>query len=174
MTTPHRSYTTTAADGPPHLPRGFTDAADRDILLDTYEDDDFGALVGMYERFDPADRALGLPPLGESQIRSWLDGVLRGVSILAWHGDEPIGHAMFVPDGTDGHELAVFVRGAYHDAGIGSELVQTGLAYLRATGGQTVWLAVDRWNDPALHLYRKVGFTVDESFHSEVEMSYDL
>lgn len=182
MTTPNRSCspaasdeaTTVDPDGPPNLPHVFTDAADRAILVDRYDEDDVAALIEMYEAFDPIHRAQGLPPVGEPNIRDWLDGVLRGVSILAWHENDPIGHAMFIPDGNGGHELAVFVRGAYHDAGIGSTLLRTGLEYLRSTGGQRVWLAVSRGNDPARHLYQKLGFTVDDSCHLELEMSRDL
>lgn len=159
---------------PPRLPRVVTDADGRTVLIDSYDETEFSALVRMYERFDPANRASGLPPVEEPHIRDWLDGVLGGASMLAWHRDEVVGHAMCVPDNDDGHELAVFVHGAYHNAGIGSELVRTCLAHLRTIGSRRVWLTVDRWNEPALHLYRKVGFTVDDAFHSELKMSYEF
>lgn len=157
-----------------HLPRLLSDDVGREIRLDTYDPDEFEAIVGLYRRFAPADRAQGLPPVEEGAIRTWLEGALDDVSVVAWHDDTPVGQAFFVPDGDGAHELAVFVHQTYQHAGIGSALVRTGLDRLRATGGTDVWLSVDQWNQPALQLYRNVGFTVDTSGHWELVMSREL
>ena len=73
-----------------------------------------------------------------------------------------------------GYELAIFVLSAYQGAGIGTELVETLLGHGQAEGIDRVWLTVERWNDPAIALYRKVGFETSNSERFEQEMSIRL
>jgi len=44
----------------------------------------------MYDAFDPADRAQGIPPGGEKRIREWLDAILGDdcLNVIAWCGDD--------------------------------------------------------------------------------------
>lgn len=136
--------------------------------------DEIGTLVDLYTRFDPDDRAQGLPPTGEDAIRRWLASVQAGIHALAWDGEIGVGHAMLVPD-TDGtHELAIFVGSAYQGSGIGSMLLPALLGYGRTRGVETVWLAVEPWNRPAVELYLDYGFEVVESNDTELEMTIDL
>ena len=37
-----------------------------------------------------------------------------------------------------------------------------------------MWLTVERWNDPAIALYRKVGFETTNTESFEIEMSIRL
>ena len=155
-------------------PFSFQDADSRSIEIRPADHEE-EALVTMYRAFDPADRAQGIPPTGERRIREWLEVILdEGPDVAAYHGDAIIGHATLVPDGTGAYELAIFVLADYQHAGIGTRLIE-GLLGLGSTRGiERVWLTVERWNTPAIDLYRKVGFeTVDaESF--ELEMSLRL
>jgi len=126
------------------------------------------ALVDMYDAFDPADRAQGIPPSGRGRIRGWLDTVLAPdcYNVIAWdRGRDPeraAGHATLVPD-DDAAELAIFVLQRYQEAGIGTRLLRALLGHGRAGGVRRVWLSVERWNRAAVALYRKIGFeTVEE------------
>ena len=67
-------------------PRSLTDKAGRDIEIRRFEDD-MEALVSMYLDFDPEDRAQGIPPTTDEQIREWLDTIVTeaGVNVIAWH-----------------------------------------------------------------------------------------
>ncbi len=135
------------------------------------------ALVDMYRAFDPADRAQGIPPSTESAIADWLDAILtddaRNVVAFADATDAAVGHATLVPDG-DVYELAIFVLQAYQGAGVGTELLRTALGHGAATGVDRVWLTVERWNGPAVALYRKTGFETDEAGSFELEMCLRL
>ena len=118
------------------------------------------ALAAMYDAFDTADRAQGIPPADPHRRRQWLDRVSEGLTVVARHGERAVGHGVLL-DGDDGHELALFVRPGYRRAGIGSAVLRTLLGRGRSAGVERVWLSVRRGNRPAVHLYRKTGFRPD-------------
>jgi GNAT superfamily N-acetyltransferase len=169
----------TDADAPadfPTPPRGFTDAEGRDIVVDRAGTEAFETLVAMYVDFDPGDRAQGIPPIGEEEIREWLDAVLAADSfnVVASHGDRAVGHATLVPDADGDYELAIFVLDGFQGARIGTELVRSLLGWAQAEGVADVWLTVERWNDPAIRLYRTVGFETTDAQSFEMEMAIQL
>jgi len=63
---------------------------------------------------------------------------------------------------------------AYQGAGIGTALVETLLGHGQAEGIDHVWLTVERWNDPAISLYEKVGFEISSAESFEIEMAIRL
>ncbi|WP_353633980.1 GNAT family N-acetyltransferase [Halobacterium sp. NMX12-1] len=140
-------------------PTAFTDGEDREVRVRAYDERDFESLVGMYDDFDPSQRAQGTPPLAEDAIRDWLDGVLDGPNVVAVADGEVVGHVMFVPDGTGRHELAVFVHQDYQRAGIGTHLLAVGLEHARREGVEYVWLSVESWKRDAQRLYQRAGFS---------------
>lgn len=162
-------------EGPP---RRFIDDEGREIEVREYGTyrrvDDREALVAMYLAFNPQDRAQGIPPVGEEPIRRWLDVLLAEecLNVVAWHEDRAIGHASLVPDSPDDFELAIFVLRAYQNASIGTRMMEALLGLGQRDGVGRVWLSVERWNGPAIALYRKVGFeqTDDDSFEMRMEL----
>jgi GNAT superfamily N-acetyltransferase len=155
----------------------FEDGDEREIELRAYDgsDAETEALVEMYEAFDPADRAQGIPPGKEERIREWLSHILADdcLNVIAWHGDDAAGHATLVPDG-DAYELAIFVLQAYQRAGIGSRLMHALLGHGREEGVEKVWLTVERWNRPAVNLYQQTGFETTDAESFELEMAIRL
>jgi len=160
----------------PTPPRQVTDAESREIEVRRADADDTEALVEMYLAFDPADRAQGIPPVGEAGIREWLGGVLseQCFNVVAWYGDRAVGHATLVPDITGDYELAIFVLDDYQGARVGTELVRSLLGWAQSEGIASVWLTVERWNDPAIRLYETVGFEITDSESFEMEMTIQL
>jgi ribosomal protein S18 acetylase RimI-like enzyme len=160
----------------PDPPRLFVDDSDREIQLRAADATDRTGLLEMYLEFDPEDRAQGIPPIDEHAIEQWLDNVIDEdcLGVVARHDDQAVGHAMLVPDREGNHELAIFVLGAYQSAGIGTELVRTLVGLAQVEGLDRVWLTVERWNDAAISLYRKVGFEVCSTESFEMEMSIRL
>ena len=159
----------------PTPPREFTDDEGRQIEL-RQASDDVEALVEMYLDFDPEDRAQGIPPTKEADIREWLAVVTsdEGLNVIAWHGNSAVGHVMLVADQEDGYELAIFVLQAYQGASIGTELLRTALGGAAESGVERVWLSVERWNRPAISLYRKIGFETSGDDHFEKMMKLRL
>lgn len=160
----------------PEPPRTFEDGDGRSIHIERSTSEDAPGLVEMYREFDPADRAQGIPPVKEEAIERWLDTVLAEdcVNVVARHDGATVGHATLVPDGDVGYELAIFVLSEYQGAGIGTELVETLLGLGQAEGIEKVWLTVERWNDPAIALYKKVGFETSDAERFELEMGIRL
>jgi ribosomal protein S18 acetylase RimI-like enzyme len=159
-------------EGPP---RSFSDRDGRDIEIRRY-DDEFETLVEMYLQFDPEDRAQGIPPTAEKGVRKWLDNLLLDecVNVVAWHGDDAVGHATLVPDTEGASELAIFVLREFQEAGIGTQLIECLLGAGRESGIEQVWLTVERWNKAATALYRKVGFEPCDTSGFELEMAAKL
>lgn len=137
-------------------------------------DDEREALSEMYERFDTADRAQGLPPVEETALEEWLDRILEGASVLAWDDDRAVGHAGLYPLEADRHELVIFIDGAYQGAGIGSALLSNLLEAYAERGGGTVLLSVEPTNEAAITLYRKFGFAVETETALEIQMRREL
>jgi ribosomal protein S18 acetylase RimI-like enzyme len=160
----------------PTAPRTFVDEEGRDIEVSIWSEDDREATVQMYLDFDPGDRAQGIPPVPEDAIRDWLDTVLDmdSIAVLGRYEGEVVGHAMLVP-GEDGeYELAIFVLHEYQGAGIGTELMRTLLGEARAADIEHIWLTVERWNNPAVALYKKIGFATCDSDDFDIEMAIRL
>lgn len=154
-------------------PLSFNDREGRNVELHCYGespvDDEYEALVRMYLDFDPADRAQGIPPIEEHRIRAWLDVVLEGINVVAWHEGDAVGHAILVPDDSR-WELAIFVHQDYQRSGIGRQMIEALLAEAMNRGAERIWLTVERWNHPAVNLYRDVGFRDIEGDNFEKEM----
>jgi GNAT superfamily N-acetyltransferase len=167
-----RTYPEEAVSGFPQPTREVTDSEGRTILLCCPNESE--RLVEMYLAFDPADRAQGIPPVEESTIREWLDRITGPdtLNLVARHGDRTVGHVVFVGD-TE-YELAIFVLQAYQNAGIGTALLRTALGAAAATGIERVWLSVERWNNAAIALYRRVGFEAADTPEFGMEMTLRL
>ncbi len=160
---------------PPNVPT-VADRRGRSLRLHTYSslsERDIDDLVGMYVRFGPDGRAMGIPPVGTDRIRGWLDRV-DGLHTVARHDGRAVGHAMLVPDGPDERELAVFVAPEYRHAGVGTLLLDALLATGERAGVGTVWLLVEPDNRPAVALYRSVGFEPTDREGFELEMRLPL
>lgn len=170
-----RRYPDEAAGPFPTPPIRWTDDSDRPIEIDVCQNDLEG-LVEMYADFDPAERAQGIPPVGEGAIREWLDHLFCTdcYNVVATHDEDLIGHATLVGDDKGAYELAIFVHQDYQDAGIGTKLLEALLGHAAENGVEKVWLTVERWNKPATYLYQKVGFEGTGAEDFEREMSIRL
>jgi len=156
----------------PTPPREFTDRMDRTIVVEPLEALEGAALeeiASMYDRFSPEDRAQGIPPSGDERIRNWLQALSEGsINVVARHDGTVVGDSMLVPDveepgdiadvGAIEWELAIFVLQEYQQAGIGTQLLESLLGHGAALGIERIWLSVERWNEPAITVYERVGF----------------
>ena len=179
-----RTYPDEASGPFPSPPTRFEDKDGRPIEivgLETFDGEAFEDVVEMYGKFSPEDRAQGIPPTGEDRIRDWLEAIGNAsINVVARHDGDVIGHAVLVPETDDPSsiddrgdlewELAIFVLQAYQRAGIGTQLLEGLLGHAVEQGVERVWLTVERWNNPAIALYERVGFeaTGTESFEQEM------
>lgn len=175
---PDRPYPEEPAGDFPVPPIEIRDAEGETIHIERCSPGDeanLARLVDMYDDFDPADRAQGIPPIGRAKVREWLETVLaQGPDVIASRNAAVIGHATLVPDGSDEFELAIFVHQDHRRRGIGTALLRALLGTAAAAGVEHVWLSVERWNTVAIELYESVGFRTCDSGSFELEMSLRL
>lgn len=136
------------------------DDCGRDVEIRPYRADDFEGLVEMYDDFASDQRTQGVPPLTRDRVRDWLGELLDGPNVVALCDERVVGHVSLVPDGTDRHELAIFVHQTYQQAGIGSALLAGGLGQARDLGVGYVWLSVGKEKRYQQRLYNRAGFSV--------------
>jgi GNAT superfamily N-acetyltransferase len=164
----------------PAPPRTVEVAEDTGIRITAYDgcESTREALRAMYDAFDPADRAQGIPPSRPSKLRTWLDRILGEgcLNVLAWDEDEVVGHATLVPENDRDcpYELAIFVLQSHQGIGIGTELMNTVLGHGVENGVDRVWLTVERWNRGAVSLYERIGFETTDAESFELEMAIRL
>ncbi|NHX36419.1 MULTISPECIES: GNAT family N-acetyltransferase [Halolamina] len=159
---------------PTDPPSTVVDGEEREIRIRPFRDGDVEGLVEMYDAFDPEQRAQGTPPIQADEIRTWIEGLLEGVNVVALHDGEPVGHVSFVPDGTDRHELAIFVHQEYQHAGIGTELMAAGLGHAREQGVEYIWLTVESWKRGIQRFYSRAGFSTVNPMGAAHRMSRTL
>lgn len=168
-----RQYSVEPADLFPRPPRSFSDEQDRSIELRTAENQ-FDSLVEMYHEYEPDTPWQGVPPANEADIPEWVESIHEvGVDTLAWHKGSGVGHATLVPY-DDVYEFTIFILQSHRNAGIGTQLTETLLGQGQAEGIERVWLTAKQTNDPAISLFRKVGFEYCRETESEVEMCLRL
>lgn len=157
----------------PSVDQSIADQRGREIRIERY-DGGPAPLEACYEHFDDESRAQGIPPRSASRRSAWIEDLLEGHGVVAWHEEQVVGHAILVPYGDDQAELAVFVRPDYQSAGIGTALVRSLLALGRAVGIHRVTLIVEPANTIAVSLYRTVGFEVVDKHRGEFQMARAL
>lgn len=159
---------------PPRCPR-FVDKTGTTLLVRPYGPDDYDALVAMYGKFDPTQRAQGLPPQTPARLESWLEIVLEeGTHLVAGLGGRIVGHAFYTPVDHEEPELAVFVHQAFHDRGIGTELCKHVIAFAADGGHDALVLDVEKHNRAAVHVYRTLGFEPADRRGRELHMRLPL
>jgi ribosomal protein S18 acetylase RimI-like enzyme len=171
----HRSCTGTEGC-PPRCPR-FVDKKGASLLVRPYAGRAYEALVDFYDEYPSRHRSMSLPPLTRPQVESWLDRLLdRGNNIVAFDGDDLIGHVAYSPQDAAESELVVFIAEEYQNRGLGTELCRQAVAHAAADGQDAMRLHVDTANESAIHVYESLGFqTVEaDSDDGELLMRLDL
>jgi mycothiol synthase len=92
--------------------------------------------------FDPGDILLVTPRDDRERLVAW-------TKTEAETGDDGVRH---------GTVAMIGVVPDWRGRGLGRELLRWGIAHLRATGAETIELAVEAANDRALGMYRRAGF----------------
>lgn len=159
---------------PPRCPR-FVDKYGKPILIRPAEAGDSERLFTFYAEYPDAHRSMLLPPRDRAALGEWLDRLLdRGRSLLAFHEDRLVGHALYSPRDARESELLVFVDPEYHGRGIGTELCQQVIAYAAADGHEAITLRVGRQNRIAMRVYHRLGFREVKEHPDNVEMRLDI
>ncbi len=144
---------------------------DRVVIREYNHLKDRERLIKMYESFTPENRCLGLPPSTRIGIEKWIDYLAEdGFSIIAEIKGNLVGHCSIVPAEDPGiADLSIFVHQNYQDRGIGQRMLREMIEYCRKAGFHGITLVTERTNKRAIHVYRKMGFSIVNP-----EFEYDL
>jgi len=158
---------------PPRCPR-FVDKRGERWTIRPAVRGDAAALAEMYEGFETADRAQGLPPVTRSRRADWLETMLsEGSNVVAERDGEVFGHAVYTPTDAAHPELAVFVHPSTQGRGVGTELCRHVIADAAAGGREGLELHVESGNRVARSVYRTVGFELVDR-RGDLRMTLDL
>ena len=159
---------------PPRCPR-FVDKYGDAIHIRPPRDTDRERLLAFYEEYPEEHRSMLLPPRRVRELERWLDRLLeRGRNLLAFHGEQLVGHVLYSPQEGPHSELLVFVDENYHSRGIGTELCQQAIAYAADDGHVAITLRVERGNTAAFRVYQRLGFRTVEEHPDNIEMRLDI
>jgi GNAT superfamily N-acetyltransferase len=159
---------------PPRCPR-FVDGEEVPLVVAPYEDDDFEALVEMYDTLDSDNRTVGVPPIGRANVEDWLAALTAdGWNLVARDGDRVAGHVGVAPADAADPEFVIFVHDDYQGRGLGTELVRHAVAYADDRGHDRLGLDVARENQGAITVYENVDFEVTETGALELTMALSM
>ena len=129
------------------------------VTIRSFEPDDVDAIVRVNGRAfasHPEQGAMDRPDFEQRASSDWFDPAGLFVAV---RDDDVVGfHWTKVEDGI-GEVYVVGVDPAEQGSGLGSALTTTGLRHLYEGRIRTVDLYVEGDNDPALAVYRRLGFT---------------
>ncbi|MCT9096391.1 GNAT family N-acetyltransferase [Haloarchaeobius sp. HME9146] len=159
---------------PPRCPR-FVDKHGHSLLVVPLTDEFVDPLVEMYRDYASEHRSMGLPPIGDSEIRRWIDRLhAKGQNVVALDGDRVIGHAGFVAGDDGPPEFLVYVHQDAHGRGIGTELTKHAIAFAADSGYEGLSLHVRDDNEAAVTVYRRLGFETAKREGNELAMVLDF
>ena len=147
----------------------------RTLQAKEYSAGDFGALVEMYQAFEPKRAAQGLPPPDAPRIAHWLEELQHhGHALVAEHENKIIAHTILCPIRPDRAEFTIFVHQDYRRQGLGLTLSELTLDWAHQMGFKTLYLSTELSNLAAVGLFRKLGFQMSSIWGNECEMQLDL
>ncbi|MFT4921543.1 MAG: ribosomal protein S18 acetylase RimI-like enzyme [Haloarculaceae archaeon] len=132
---------------------------------------DVADVVAMYRDYPDKHRSMGVPPIAEPRVRSWLDRLAdRGRNLVATRDGVIVGHAAYAPLDDAEPEMLVYVDPDYHGRGLGTELTKHVLAQAAEDGASAITLDVDQENTTAISVYEDLGFEPTDETPMEIEM----
>ena len=128
------------------------------VVLRTFEPTDVDAIVRVNGRAFASHPEQGAMDRADFERRASSDWFDPAGLFVAEHGGEVVGfHWTKVEDGV-GEVYVVGVDPSEQGSGLGTALTTRGLRHLHESGVRTVDLYVEGDNDPALAVYRRLGF----------------
>jgi ribosomal protein S18 acetylase RimI-like enzyme len=85
--------------------------------------------------------------------------------VLEHDDEEPLATAICVHDGDLAGLFEIATDAAWRGKGHGRRIVLSALKWARLRGAREAWLQVEADNEPALGLYRSIGFSEIYRYH---------
>ncbi|MFC1591491.1 GNAT family N-acetyltransferase [Thermodesulfobacteriota bacterium] len=146
------------------------------FMIRLADEDDFEAVLDMYDRFEPKRCAQGLPPEDALHRKRLVRSILsEPLNVVCESDDAVVGHACLIDiDPGVRAELEIAVHQDWRDRGLGKEILSVLFDLARTWRYRSIWLTVANANRRAVHLYRQFGFSFVGPPDSELEMELVL
>ena len=157
----------------------------RIVVLQFYQDSDKEDLVQMYSELSNKSLRWSMPPYNRQRIERWTSNLENSIILIARNEQRIVGHLQ-ISTGTSPRfremgDLFIYLHQDFQNVGLGAALIRKGLEIARKRRLHRVELTVVADNDPAIHLYEKMGFVKeglkrenyraeDGTYHDEVIM----
>ncbi|MBR2059588.1 MAG: GNAT family N-acetyltransferase, partial [Fibrobacter sp.] len=112
----------------------------------------------LFHRITTADYALCVVYAEAAQFNTNEDPRLGSATLTTGRGDDILGYAVFHLMGPDSELLSIAANALHQRAGIGTALLNAGLAHLDFAKGDKMFLEVREGNTKARRFYEKHGF----------------
>jgi RimJ/RimL family protein N-acetyltransferase len=158
----------------------------RIVLVRRFRTKDKEKLIAMYESLSQKALRWALPPYTREKLeRGWLSNLRNITAIVALHDNKIAGHAqVYKPPhlrrkGTG--DLVIYLHQDFHNVGLGTAMLEELIALAKEEDLHRIGLSVVADNEPAVHLYQKMGFRTegvmkdsyfgeDKRYHDELVM----
>lgn len=151
----------------------FTTKNGQKVLFRPVQSNDTEMLWRMFSTLSEKSLSNLVPPFTRERVGSWTSNIdyNKVLAIVAVAQEIIVARASlkFNPQEIFKHkaELAIAVHDDYQNIGIGSALIEHLLKIARKRKLTKVWLDVRATNEPAIHVYRKVGFELEAKLCKE-------
>lgn len=162
---------------PSYWRKQFTTKNGRKVLFRPVQSSDTEMLWRMFSTLSEKTLSNLIPPFTRERVEGWTsnidyDKVLTILAVAQEKKEEKIvasASLKFNPQKILKHkaELAIAVHDNYQNIGIGSALIEHLLKIARKRMLIKVWLNVRAANEPAIRVYRKVGFELEAKLCKE-------
>jgi N-acetylglutamate synthase len=99
------------------------------------------------------------PQRKQAEHQRLFEGTLPGFAVIAYQGDTPVACGLTMVEEDYAGLFDICTLDAYRNQGIGAALCAHLMQTARLHGADRCWLSVAADNQPALHLYHKLGFS---------------
>lgn len=130
----------------------------QDLMVRRLAEADQSLLERMYDKFEPLQEALGLPPQEASRRRTWLATLRESLNLGAFVDGQLAGHAALLAVDADAAELMCFVHQDFRRQGVGTALARTALPEAKEAGYQRISVFLNTHNVGARRGLLRLGF----------------
>jgi RimJ/RimL family protein N-acetyltransferase len=154
----------------------------REVNIRPVTPDDKGGLFALFSSMSEEALRWSMAPYTLDRIQRWIESLPNLIFIAAMHGSRIVGQATVNkfthPRRRGVAEFGIYLHQDYHNVGLGTAMTKILLRQAGEQGIHKVNLETVADNEPARHLFRKLGFAeegrIKDSYLGEDGKFHDI
>jgi RimJ/RimL family protein N-acetyltransferase len=154
----------------------------REVTTRLLTEKDKDGLLQMFSSMSGEALRWSMAPYTGEVIERWINSIPNLISLVAEHGKRIVGYTQIYkfshPRRKGIGEQLIYLHQDFHNVGLGTAMMEKLLQLAKKEGMHKIELSVVAENETAIHLYRKLGFTVEgvskDSFFGSDQKYHDL